>query len=308
MKTVIVGPGAIGSLFAASLARAACDVVLLDKDPARARRVAASGILVDGWGLPQPVRVDVTADPARVGEADFLCLCVKSYDTRAAITHARPAIGPRTVVVSLQNGLGNLESVSEVFDGPMVCAVTSHGSTFIEPGHVVHAGAGDTAAAGSQPAYREAAAAFVAMMTSAGMEAALHENARCLLWGKLIVNAAINPVTAVWDVLNGAILERDDLRSSAFGAAKEAERVARAKCIPLPYPDAVSQVELVCRTTRSNVSSMLQDIRRGKKTEVDAITGAIVREARAVAVPTPISERLLRLVGEKEAAVRNKAL
>ena len=151
------------------------------------------------------------------------------------------------------------------------------------------------------PAGTEPAARFAALLVQAGMEARTAGDAQSVLWGKLIVNAAINPVSALWDVPNGTVMTRPELRQVAAAAAREAESVARAKGIALLFPDAAAEVADVSMRTRDNISSMLQDIRGGKRTEIDAINGAVLREGAALGMALPVNEMLVRRVRELEA-------
>jgi 2-dehydropantoate 2-reductase len=297
MKIAIVGPGAIGCLFAARLTEGGQTVWLFDKDSERARRISAEGIRLDDGGATRRIPARVTTDPRAIGEAEIVCLCVKAYDTLAATRAAQALVGPNSGFVSLQNGLGNAEVVSSVIpSGQIICAVTAHGATSRGCGHVVHAGVGVTTVAPFRPQAGRLSEAFAGVLRQAGFEAELAGEAAGMIWSKLIINAAINPVTAIWNTTNGAILERQELKEQCLAAAREAQSVARALGVPLAYDDAGATVLDVCRRTGANVSSMLQDLRRHKRTEVDAINGAIVREARRLRLNTPVNEHLIRQV------------
>jgi 2-dehydropantoate 2-reductase len=117
-----------------------------------------------------------------------------------------------------------------------------------------------------------------------------------LLWGKLVINAAINPLTALLDIPNGELLNRPSAREVAAALAREAASVAVAKGISLPFPDPVAATETVAHRTASNKSSMLQDVKRGSPTEIDAICGAIVRAGEQTGVPTPVNRTLWQLI------------
>ena len=307
MKIVIVGPGAIGCLFASFLTEAEYDVVLVDKDPERARVISKQGILLEQNGRTRNVRMPATAAPAEIGTADFVCFCVKSFDTRSAIQHAAPLIGTRTTVVSIQNGIGNAEILAEqVSADRIVCAVTSQGSTSIGIGHVRHEGRGLTAVAPFLSPKSDAPA-FARILRKAGVASEARNDAAAMIWDKLIVNAAVNPVTAIWNISNGEILNRPELAETAFAAAREAVAVAHAKGIATTFADAAEEVERICRATALNVSSMLQDVRLGRRTEIDAINGAIVREARKTKVPVPVNRMLLekaRKIGQAKRKAR----
>jgi len=137
---------------------------------------------------------------------------------------------------------------------------------------------------------------LVALLRQAGFAVEVALDIEGILWGKAVVNAAINPLTALWRVPNGELLATADRRALLADLAREAAAVAAARGITLPYPDPVARVEEVCRATAANRSSMLQDIERGRPTEIDSINGVIVAEGRRLAVPTPLNETIWRLV------------
>ena len=292
-QVAILGPGATGCLFAARMAEAGIDVQLLDKDPDRAQCIDHDGIrLVDAQG-ERRVSVPATADAHDIGEHPVILVCVKTYDTEAALRHARPLIGRHTVLASLQNGIGPLEILKHYADPDrLVRGVTSQGAHRLGPGHVRHAGTGPTRLACAQPDQIANAERVAALFNAAGMPAEVTGDSEALLWSKLVVNAAINPLTSIANVRNGALLDHPKLRSDLHATAHEAAAVARARGIALLFADEIEEVEAVCRATGDNISSMLQDIRSGRRTEIDAITGTVVREARARGVPTPMNEKL----------------
>lgn len=302
MKIIVVGPGAIGSLFSAKLSRTQHEVSILDKDPERARIISKNGLRIEEPYGETTAMVPTTSDPIKAGVADIVCICVKAYDTESALVHALPTIGPETIVVTLQNGLGNLQHIVAMTDPKhAVCAVTSHGATRLGPGHVRHAGTGTTAIASYVDTETEPAAKFAQALTDAGLEATVQDDSTTLVWSKLIVNAAINPVTALADIPNGVLLNRPDLMEQASSAATEAQSVAVAAGVTLSFDDAVAEVTKVCKSTGENISSMLQDLRIGRRTEVEAINGAIVREAALHGINTPTNKMLTSRILARQA-------
>ncbi len=300
MRIVIVGPGAIGCLFAGFFAGSGKDVGLLDKNPDRVADIAAKGVRIESGGVTHVVRVAVSAAPGDLGAADLLFVCVKSYDVPAAIRHALPLVGKDTVIVSLANGSGNVEKIAEVADPDrIVCGITSHGSTSLGHGHVRHAGAGATIFASFVPAMRQNAELAAGALDDAGMESRVSDDMRGVIWSKLVVSAAINPLTAVMDVENGRLLDDPWARVTMRRAAEESSAVAAAKGIRLAYDDPVEEIERVCRDTARNISSMLQDVRRGRRTEVDAINGVVVADARALGIAVPTNEMLIEQVRKR---------
>lgn len=331
MKIVFVGPGAMGCLFAgllteslppssrkAELRRTSrlrsprlgsgqagqaglYDVWLLDKDPVRAKAIAGNGVRIDAEQGSRIVKVNTTAEPTEIGSADMIFLCVKSYDTGATIRHALPLVGSGTIVVSLQNGAGNAEQVAEVVESAqIVCGITAYGATGLGRGHMRHAGVGPTLVAPFVSGGRERAAQTAELLTKSGINTIAAEDMQSMIWSKLIVNAAINPLTAISNVRNGQLVKDHELRATMQKAALEAAAVAKAKDISLMYGNVVKEVEEVCRVTKDNFSSMLQDVRRHRRTEIDSITGVIVKEAHASGIEAPTNEMLLKRVHKIE--------
>ena len=315
MKIVIVGPGAMGCLFAGLLIEAGReearlqsgsdeDVWLFDKHEKRAREIAKNGLKIEGIGGARSApEVKVTADAQEIGLADLVLICVKSYDTEEASHSISPAVGDDTTVLTLQNGLTNVKIISQILgEDKVVAGVTSHGATMLGTGHVRHAGIGETVVGEPAGGSSSRTERIADILRSAGFQTAINENIYNSIWAKLIINAAINPLTAITKLRNGELLAYDATRKLLSMTAEEAARVAAARQISLPYDDATSSVEEVCRATSSNVSSMLQDVLRQKRTEIDAINGAIVNEARKMGIEAPINETLTHLVKGMESS------
>ena len=302
MRIVVVGPGAIGCLFGVRLALAGNDVALLDRDAGRAGRLTASGLrLVDEEGEHR-VGVAVDTRAARLGPAEMVLVCVKAYDTDRAILAAMRLVRRKTTVVSLQNGLTNAVRIAAQTGGVrLVCAVTAQGARLTAEGAVEDTGRGPTRCGPFVPGRMARPEQVADMLAQAGMAAEAIDDAPGLIWSKLVVNAAVNPVTALHGVPNGGLLEKPDLLAAAGRAAEEAAQVARAKGVRLHFDDARAEVASVCRRTAANASSMLQDIRRGRRTEIDAINGAVVREAETCNLNTPVNADLVRRVKALEA-------
>ncbi|SPD73531.1 2-dehydropantoate 2-reductase [uncultured Desulfobacterium sp.] len=295
MNFLIVGPGAMGCLFAARLKLAGHVVTLLDHIEQRAELINKQGIRVEGILGEYTVQVPtmIGAIPA---EPDVAVICVKANETRTAAQDIRPIIGPRAYVLTLQNGLGNLEVLQEVFGSQRALGgVTAEGATLLGDGHVRHAGHGDTKF-GSETPMGDALADMVAAFNDAGFKTQSAENVSGLIWGKLIVNVGINALTAITGLKNGRLPDVAGTMAVMEKAVIEAVAVSRAKGIELPYKDPLGRVVEVCRATAANIASMLQDVLKQAVTEVAFINGAIVREGKAFAIPTPVNETLTCLV------------
>jgi len=297
MKIVIVGPGAIGCLFAAMLSRGGHEVWILDRNPERAQVLARRNLWISGVNEEFTAKARVTAKAGEIGTAGLVLIAVKSYDTEGAAETAAPVVGEGTSILTLQNGLGNIDVLTRAFGRKNVLGgVTSQGATSIAPGQVRHAGEGLTVIGELDGTFTERARALCEALTESGIRCELTADLDSELWGKLAVNAGINAVATLAGVRNGGILESRSLRNLMRAAVSETVQVAQAKEIVLPEEDMESYAEGLCQRTADNVNSMLQDVQRQRRTEVDAINGAVIREGVAAQVATPTNVVLAELI------------
>lgn len=302
MKIAIIGAGALGSLFGGLLARSGEEVWLFD--PIAKEHIAAinaNGLLIEEDGNTVRVEVPATMAIADVGKAELIALFVKAPYTEEAIRGALPAVGAQSLVLSLQNGLGIVDVLKRYVEPDrLLRGVTSQGSTFIEPGWIRHAGRGPTWLGPVGRVDRSRLEEIVQAFNRAGIETHLEEDVSRLVWSKLLINVGINALTAVFDVPNGELVADLELREIMRAVVREAVEVARALGLDFSAEEAVAQVEETCRLTAKNISSMLQDVRRGSPAEIDYINGAIVRRGKEVGIPTPLNLLLTRLVKHLE--------
>jgi 2-dehydropantoate 2-reductase len=217
---------------------------------------------------------------------------VKSWQTERVARQLEGYLTKGGIALTLQNGLGNYETLVEALGQKRVAlGVTTVGARMLEPGYVQHTGEGKVSI-GVHPNLD----GLEELLNKAGFQVEMITDPRSLLWGKLVINAAINPLTALLRVANGELLARPTARELLRNAACEAALVATRQGIKLPYADPVVAVEEVARNTASNISSMLQDVLRGTPTEIDAINGAIIKAGEQVKVPTPVNTMLWQLV------------
>ena len=302
MALVIVGPGALGTMLAVRLSGPARDagleLVLVDHDRQRAAHLAETGLTLEIEGEAREERVRVTAEPEAIGPAGTVLFCVKSTDLATAIRWCRPLLASHTLVVGFQNGMTHPELLSQA-PGLPVAAVTSEGATLVAPGRVCHGGAGLTRLGFLDPDRTDPdrLEQLAALLRTGGLRTETSRHIHPFLWQKLVINAAINPLTAIHARKNGQLLTSCAVRATMKKIVTEARLVAGARGVELE-PDLVEQVFTVCRRTRNNVSSMLQDIRRGRPTEINAINGFLVREGERLGIPTPVNREMVRAVEE----------
>jgi 2-dehydropantoate 2-reductase len=270
-------------------------VTLLGSWPEGLRALQQQGIRLEENGRASQVQVRATSEVADCRGAAQALVLVKSWQTSRAAQQLAQCLAPEGVALTLQNGLGNLEKLeAELGAERAALGVTTVGATLLGPGRVRAGGQGPTHLA-AHPRLEPLAE----LLQEAGFEVQPAEDLQALAWGKLAINAGINPLTALLEVPNGELLARPGARELMRAAAQETAAVAAARGVALPYLDAAARAEEVAQRTSANISSMLQDIRRGAPTEIDAINGAVVREGEAAGVATPLNWSLWNLVRAK---------
>ncbi len=291
MRVAVLGAGAVGGYVGARLSRHA-EVVLIGRGP-HLKAIQRSGLCIDGFSA-RPIRLEATTDVLAAREADLVILTTKSYNTLEAARQLRRA-RVMSPVLSLQNGLTNLPLLRGTLpSNPLLGGSIVLGVNRVGPGRIRYAGGG-RAVVGAVTSGAEIVRRSAALFTKSGIPTKTTRDLDAVLWGKAVVNAAVNPVTAVLGCLNGEILKRPEARLIAHLAAHEATQVALAHGVAVPN-DPWPAVAGVLKDTASNRSSMLQDVEAGRPTEVDAITGEIVRVGARHRVPTPANRGLLALV------------
>jgi len=303
MKIVIVGPGAMGCLLGAFLSKSKEEIWMLDRSPQRAEKIQEKGIKVQGVSGDWQAQVKATAQAKEIGAADLVIITVKSYDTKDTLKAIQPLLGERTLILTLQNGLGNIEIISELSSPERVLGgITNQGATLLDAASIRHAGTGDTVIGRLDGKISVEMRSIRELFNKTGLETRISKDIKALLWSKLIINVGINALTAITRLPNGKLLEFEGTRKILEAAVTEAVRVAKRKRIKIIYDDPLSKVEAVCQATAGNISSMLQDVLRGKHTEIDFINGVIVRQAQGLGIPTPVNSVLTNLVKAIEAS------
>ena len=290
---LIVGTGALATLFAARLSQAGNYITMLGtwKDGLDALRKNGAR-LVDANGDEYQFEVDATDDPRAAIGAKYAIVLVKAWQTERAARQLAECLAHGGLAVTLQNGLGNRETLVESLGADRVALGTiTVGATLLGPGLVRAGGEGIISIERNQ-----SLGPIEEALTKAKFKVNIVEDAQSLVWGKLVINAAINPLTALLRVPNGKLLERPSAREMMGVLAREAANVAGAERIQLPFSDPIAAAEDVARKTAGNQSSMLQDVLRNAPTEIDAICGAVVKAARKYQIETPANWTCWQLV------------
>ncbi|RKX91055.1 MAG: 2-dehydropantoate 2-reductase [Spirochaetes bacterium] len=302
MKISIIGSGAMGSLFGGKLSKSGEDVILYDVNEAHINRVNQKGLSIHSTATGETLVVypRATKDPEETRGSDIFIIFVKSTITELVVKQFSSFADNNSIVITLQNGLGNEEIIRNIMGKEMVAAgVTSQGATFLGPGEINHAGNGPTHLCMSDK-HNEKLKPFVETLNKAGFEADIEDNIENLVWSKLIINVGINALTAITNLENGRLLEFQDLKSIMDDLVAEGVAVAAEKGVTLTFPDPLQTVFDVAEKTAKNRSSMLQDFDRGNRTEIDFINGAIVREGSILGINTPVNKTIAGLVRTME--------
>ncbi len=318
MDILILGTGALGTLFAARLSQAGYDVTMLGTWKEGIASLQKDGArIVDSSGNETTFKVHATDDPRECVGTKYALVLVKAWQTERAARQLSECLADDGLAVTLQNGIGNYETLAQILNhsatentekkreknsrnsvisvakkhSRVVLGSTTTGATLIAPGMVRAGGEGVVTIQ-----HHEKLDSIESALTSAKFNVRLVEDAQSLVWGKLVVNAAINPLTALLRVPNGELLNRPSAREMMANLACEVAEVARAEKIKLPFDDPIAMAEEVARKTAANQSSMLQDILRGAPTEIDAICGAVVRAGEKHGVETPANLACWKIV------------
>jgi len=297
-RVAVIGPGAIGIFFGGLLSRLGLDVRFLDKSEERAEYLVRHGLLLEETTGLISIPIKVNIDTAGIGPCDLVIICVKSYDTESAASLLPSLIHQNTLVLTLQNGLGHVEVLKKILpERQIAVGITFHGVTLVETGHIRHAGAGPTCIGSFLPdeKVRGQLARLAETLTAAGLATTVADNIEEIVWNKLLVNIGINALSAITRLKNGDLVKFPEIRNLMAMAVTEALAVARGKGLRA-NPQAVEEARAACLATAENRSSMLQDVLNRKRTEIEAINGAIVKEAKTLGIATPVNEVLTILV------------
>jgi len=296
MKIVMIGSGAMGSLFGGLLTRAGEEVWLVGNRKDQIDAIRSSGLTFEEKEELQIIPMNATFDLSSVGKADLVVFFVKTYDTEGAVSDALGLEKEDTIFLTLQNGLGNEEVICRKIDRKKVMlGVTGQGATLIGPGRVRHAGWGKTFIGELDHQITNRVIRITRMFCNAGIDTEASSNIHDQIWGKLLVNVGINALTALTGFKNGQLLDYPESVRLMERLVMEASEVARRKGIHFEQAP-VEKVRMTIEATRENRSSMGQDFDHRRKTEIDAINGAVVNEAQSLGVSVPFNQAVTDLV------------
>jgi 2-dehydropantoate 2-reductase len=293
MRVLVFGAGAIGGVLGALLSRRQ-DVTLVTRGE-HLDAIISGGLTIDGL-VKENFILSAMDSPSIKGEFDLILITVKAYATGEAAEICRNLLANEGAVLTVQNGVGNAEKLSAVFGAEAIVAgVTSMAAHVLRPGTVEYV-AEDMISLGSIGGAGDRIPMVEKALNSAGIRTKKSQNIAGVIWAKAIVNAAINPLTAVFDCRNGLVAENVVLRTQAERVCQEGVKVAAALGIRLEPEDVVAYTLDVANRTAMNKSSMLMDIELKRRTEIDAICGSIIEAGKSKGIPTPAISRLYTIV------------
>lgn len=298
MKVLILGAGAMGSLVGARLSRTDAKVVLFSTNRRHMETVVRDGLIIEELdGSLTRFKLDACYRPEDIPwRPDLVIVLVKSYATQPAVASVKGLCRGSTIFLTLQNGVGNWERVAEqTGKDSVLIGSTAQGATLVEAGRIRHGGKGLTVLGEPEGEPSRRSHEVAELLRQGGMETQVSGEMELLIWEKLQVNVGINAITALTGIRNGVIAQSGEARALSTAAVEESVRVSRAKGFPI-REDMVERVMAIARATAVNRSSMGQDVDRRKRTEIDAINGAIVRLGEELQIPVPVNRTLTQLV------------
>lgn len=288
----VIGAGAMGLYFTARLRDAGVKVRVFDTHPA-VQAALKNDFVVESDEGERTYSVDVVLDHDELGQFDIVFVFVKSNQTAAVARVLNAVLSPHTVVVTLQNGLGNRETLEQSQLLTVVAGTTAVGATRLNEGRVRLAGVGETVIGGRTTA---AVQKVFTLLTQLGLPVSITAEVDAAIWRKAIINAAINPIAALVGVPNGALLTLPGIQKLQQRVINEAVHVAQTQGLCFSAEALFEVVKTVCKNTQTNLCSMLQDLQAGRPTEIDSINGRMVALAAVAGFALPVNKALTDLI------------
>ena len=302
-RVAVVGAGAVGGYFGGMLARAGALVTLIGR-PAHVAVWKRDGLFLDSASFQEQIPIVASTDVADARDADLVLFSVKSLDTEDTARALAPHLRDEALIVSLQNGVDNVERMRRVARLDPIGSVVYVASSTPVPGRIKHSGRGDLLIGDlpgrARPLRPDVLGDVSRIFEKAGVPCRISANIEADLWTKLITNAALNPVSAVLDATYGESVAIPESRELIRQLVTECVAVAHAGGVLLPPIDYVEMVWRFAENVGAVYASTAQDLKRGRRTEIDALNGFVVRRGSEFGVPTPVNQALFALVKLRE--------
>jgi 2-dehydropantoate 2-reductase len=307
-RIAVLGAGAVGCYFGGMLARAGAPVTLIGRS-SHVEALTRNGLFLDGLHFQQQIPVSASTQVSAVRGAEIVLFCVKTLDTEEAAKSLLPHLAPSAAVISLQNGVDNVERIRSAAKIDAFAAVVYVAAAMTAPGRVKHSGRGDLILGdlpgrGEEEGNRQRQLESIAtLFERGGVPCRVSENVEGELWTKMIINCAYNPVSALGRAKYYRTTGNLWTRAVMVKVVEEASALARAAGVRLPDVNMVETVLKISETMANATSSTAQDLARGKRTEIDSLNGYLVRRGAELGVATPVNQTLHALVKLLEESV-----
>jgi len=298
MKTLIVGAGSRGCLYAGLMAEGGADVSLFDINEEKAELIDKTGIIIrENDGRERKISVPCFSDIEKVPAPDLVIVLIKAYNTERAGREISFILRENTAVLTLQNGLGNIEKLAKNLpEKQLFAGVTSMSALELSEGHVAHTGSGLTIVGPVDPKSLPVSMDIARFFNNCGVDAGSTNELDALCWRRLVVDSAVKPLTAIYGITNGELVKKPEAARDMASLVIEGVSVAQKIGVPLNYGEMWAGVLETCRQGASLRSSMLLDVEAGRLTEIEAINGSIVSIGEMYGVDTPTQMRMLKEV------------
>ena len=296
MQIAVIGAGNMGCVYGGSLARIGESVTLIDTWETHIRAIQARGLEMDGLHGRFTALLGAVTEPASAPKADLALIMVNTYDTQNAADSAKMLLKDTGYALTLQNGLGNIEILSEVLGKDRVMAGLSfHSGDLKSPGMVTHTNQGPTYLGEFDKTKTTRLTQLNELMMRADMEPVLEPDIMATIWGKFVHNCGINAICAITDLRPGHIREVPELDDFQSNIIREVLTLISAKGIRIPDPTPMTTIKAYCSKKFHRVS-MKQHLARGRMTEIDALNGYVVRESEKLGLSAPYNDALTKLI------------
>jgi len=306
--TVVGGAGAMGGVWASRLSTAGHDVAILDVAKDALAAIHRDGLIVEQKdGSAPSFQIKATDQPGEIGVADAVIFFTKAHYTAAAADLARPTVGSRTTVVSLQNGWGNSDTLAKFYPAEQIAmGVTYHSAKVVAPGRIAHTADGGPTFIGPyvDGASLDRAATVGEAMTGAGIATTVTPKVKTEVWKKLVLNSATLPIAGLTRLVTGEMGANEPVLRVADVLASEAAAVARALGIEVDTDERIAAIRGLLAKGGPGKASMLQDVEAQRKTEIEVVNGAVVREGDRLGIPVPMNRAMVALIGGLERSWR----
>lgn len=299
MRTLIVGAGAMGCLFSAKLHLSGFDVTLFNRENERVKWIEREGIqLITVDNEQVQAFVPVIYDTGKLEKYDLILILVKSFATEAVLTELKHIVDENTIVLSLQNGVGNLEIMQKVVPrADLGIGGTGSGASVLNIGMIAHRATGVTNIGFIEDRQPDKYLYISEMFSKSGIETVITEDVQSVIWTKLMINVAFNSLTAITRLRNGDVILPKAGESLVRELLTEALEVAEKEGVEILYANPIEDILQIGHTQIArNQSSMLTDVLKSRKTEIEVINGAIVKYGKKHGISTPYNELMMALI------------